>query len=336
MKTLSRIVVFVVSCLVIGSCSLINFPSESQAPHHLPEVNEEYKVVWELSNIRIDNNDRRSMIVSSPGKIVFEGWKDEKSLVLTAIDSLSGDVLWQKPIYSSSGYLISQDKVVYRGTFGDAELQTYDADTGDMLWENKLSGAHSVTELYSTTDKLFIFTGNDKFLILDAEGEILEIRSEPYRTFLENNGRLYRNRNSSFELFDTSTQKVVWDVNIEDRFTHSPVFDNGKIYLRTWAVPTEIYSIDDVTGTVDWKVSYDVVSNLCVLKTRIYFLTLDGNLVAIDRLSGNEVSKVKLSPAFDHTKQIGGYFVAADSLNNVLAISFGDNAQIMGLKITNP
>jgi outer membrane protein assembly factor BamB len=336
MKTLSRIVVSIVSCLAIGSCSLFNIQPETQALHHLPEANEEFRLIWELSNIRVDNNDQRPMIVSVPGKIIFEGWNDGKSLVLTAVDSLSGDVLWQKPVHSSSGYVISQNTVLYRGTFGAAEIQSYNADTGELVWESKLPFAHSVTELYSTTDRIFIFTGDNNFYILNAQGEVIEKRYETFRTYKEIDGKIYRDKNFSFQLVDTLTQKNVWSVKIGDRFTHSPVFHDGKIYLRTWAIPTEIYSIDESTGIVDWKVSYDVLSNLCILKDRIYFLTSDNNLVAIDRLSGNEVSEVKLLPDFDRKKQIGGYFVAADSSNNVLAISFGDNTQIMGLKITNP
>ena len=83
-------------------------------------------------------------------------------------------------------------------------------------------------------------------------------------------------------------------------------------------------------------VTQDIVSNLCILKDKIYFLTSDGYLMAIDKMTGKEVSKVRFLPDFDLEKQIGGYFVSADSLNNVLAVSFGDNTQIMGLKITNP
>ena len=331
-----------VSCLVISSCTPISFlfnflpEAETETPRHVLQANEDYEVVWEFSNIRVDSNDRRPMIVSSPGKIIFEGWKDEKSLVLTAVDSLSGDVLWQKQIHSSSGDIISQDTALYRGTYGAAEIQAYNADTGDFVWKKTLPWAHSVVELYDTTDRIFVFTADNNFFILNAQGEIIEKRHETFRTFLETGDKIFREKNYNFELIDTLTQKSIWSTKIGKRFTHSPIFNNGNIYLRTWAIPTEIYSLDASTGTVNWKVTQDIVSNLCILKDKIYFLTSDGYLMAIDKMAGKEISKVRFLPSFDLEKQIGGYFVSADSLNNVLAVSFGDNTQIMGLKITNP
>jgi hypothetical protein len=62
----------------------------------------------------------------------------------------------------------------------------------------------------------------------------------------------------------------------------------------------------------------------------------DGYLVALDRATGDEISRVKFSPEIDLNKQHGGYFITGDPTNNILAISFGDNTRIMGLEIKNP
>ena len=77
-------------------------------------------------------------------------------------------------------------------------------------------------------------------------------------------------------------------------------------------------------------ITQDIVSNLCIIGDKIYFLNRDGYLVAINRYSSLEDSRVKFSPEFDMSKQISSYSVACDMANNVLAISFSDNTQIMG------
>ncbi len=336
MKT-SRLFLLTINtfCLLVLSCSA-NGDQQDHIPNHLLETNNQYEIVWSMSTLRVDNNDRRSMIVGSPGKIIVEGWKDDKSLLLSAIESLSGQIIWQTPVdFNMAGYLISKDLRIYRGTFGNSVIQSYDIDTGELEWETALPQAHSTTELYFSADKIFVFTGNNKFFVLDNKGNILNTRYETFRTFMEDNGEVYKDRNNYLEAIESSSQKTIWSVKIRERFTHSPIFYDGTIYLRTWAIPTFIYSIDQSSGIVNWIVHEDILSNLCVLGDKIYFLASDSSLITIDRFTGSEISKVRFLPTFDSTKQVGGYFISADPANNVLAISFGDNSQITALKILN-
>lgn len=113
-------------------------------------------------------------------------------------------------------------------------------------------------------------------------------------------------------------------------------FDGGEIFLKTKNSSPLIYSIDQYTGKLNWVSTQTLQSNFCLIGDKVYFTTPDGELVAINRYSSIEKSRVKFSPVFDLNKQIGDYYIACDTTNNVLAISFGDNTQIMGLKILNP
>jgi outer membrane protein assembly factor BamB len=141
---------------------------------------------------------------------------------------------------------------------------------------------------------------------------------------------------SGIKAVDLSSNTKLWLQEIDDRYTHVPIFNDGEIFLRTWSTPAKIYSIDQYTGKVNWVVSQDAFSNLCLLGKEIYFTSINGDLVAINRYTGNEISRLKFSPQFDLDKQVSGYYVACDPTSNVLAISFGDNNQIMGLKVIKP
>jgi len=140
----------------------------------------------------------------------------------------------------------------------------------------------------------------------------------------------------SLKAIDITTRRELWQQKIDDRFTHSPIFDNGTIFLRTWTFPGYIYSIDQITGKVNWKVSQDALSNLAVSEDKIYFTHRDGYLTALDRYSGDVVANIKFSPEFDLTKGVDSYFISVDTATNILAMSFGDNSQILGVKILNP
>jgi hypothetical protein len=162
--------------------------------------------------------------------------------------------------------------------------------------------------------------------------------SLPLAKYVELNGVFYmENAPLGIKAVEASSNKELWSLDTGQQHTYDPIFDEGEIFIRTISsVPAEIYSIDQSTGKVNWAAFQDALSNLCVVGTKIYFTIPDGYLVAINRYSGTEISKVQFSPKFDMEKQIGSYRIACDKVNNVLAISFGDNTQIMGLKILNP
>lgn len=321
--------------VLLTSC--IGFSTTSTESSHLLETNDEFEVIWNVTGISISTSYQRPLIVSAPGKFIVEGWGSGSALSIFAFGSLSGDMLWQTPFNSlQRGQIISQDTVVYRGTSGASNIQSYNADNGKLLWKTGLPFAHSTSEIYFANDKIYVFTGDNMFFILNEQGEILDSRHETYTTYVEIGNILYFDENISLKAGDSTTREEIWQVKIDDRFTHSPIFSDGAIFLRTWEVPSYVYSIDQKTGQINWKVSQDVLSNLTISKDKIYFISFDGYLITLDRDSGNQIGKVKFSSTFDLTRGTDGYFISVDPTNNVLAMSFGDNDQIWGAKILNP
>jgi outer membrane protein assembly factor BamB len=176
---------------------------------------------------------------------------------------------------------------------------------------------------------------------LSEQGEILYDSNKPIGKYLDKylelNGILFMaNAPLGIKAVEPSSGKELWIVEIDTRYAYDPVFDEGEIFTTADNDFAEIYSIDQYTGKVNWTVSHDVLSNLCVISDKVYFINPEGYLVAINRYTAFEISKVEFSPKFDIEKQIGSYQIACDKVNNVLAISFGDNTQIMGLKILKP
>lgn len=327
--------ILLIVSLLLASC--IGVGSVKTESSHLLETNDEFEGIWDLTGFSLYTSKRLPSIVNSPGKFVIEGWRKESSLSLFAFDSLSGDLLWQTPFNSNMrGQNISQDSTIYRGTFGVANIQSYNADNGELQWETNLPRAHSTLELYFANQKIYVFTSDNMFFILNEQGEILDSRHETFTTYVEIGNILYLEENISLKAVDTTTEEELWRVKTDDRFTHSPIFSDGVIFLRTWSVPSYVYSIDQKTGIVNWKVSQKVLSNLAVSEDKIYFISFDGYLVVLDRYSGDELARIKFSPSFDLTQGTDGYFISVDPTNHVLAISFADSNQILGVKILDP
>ena len=321
--------VFAFACMVV----------EAGLPHpaiyRSLETNEEFDEIWHVENIQMTYNRRRTNMVGAPGRIIIMGWK--RGSLPTAkpigLDSLTGETVWTIFNGADGDSIISQGELLYRGTVGIATVQSYQTDAGKLLWSTRLPWAHSTDDIYFAANKIFVHTNDGEFFILDQEGEILNSFSEMNRTFLAINDVIYLEYNSGIKAVRISSKEELWRVELDNRYTDAPIFDDGTIFIRTWHDPPSVYAIDQNSGEILWKISQNVHSNLFVLGEKIYFLSFDGSLVTIRRNTGEEISRVMFSPAFDLDKQNGGYFICGDPTNNVLAVSFGDNSQIMGLKM---
>jgi outer membrane protein assembly factor BamB len=342
-KGLAFIIFVVLFPLAISSCGILRDFYESQQDYlvgqHFLESSNEFEVIWNMSDIRISHSNRRPTLIGGTNKIVVEGLKKNNILsgTIFGLDSATGNIIWHIPgTGSGSGEKVIQENVLFRGTAGTATIQSYNLENGELIWQTELPSAHSVMDIYYAEKKIFAYTSDDEFYILNEQGEILDSSHVASGMFLVMGGVLYKDDVYSITAINFSSDKELWRLEIGERYTYAPVFDNGTIFLRTSANSASIYSIDQSTGKVHWKLSQDLLSNLYVAGNKIYFISFEGYLVTIDRYLGSEVSKVKFTPSFDSNKQAGDYFVTGDPTNNVLVISFGDNTQIMGLKILNP
>ena len=136
---------------------------------------------------------------------------------------------------------------------------------------------------------------------------------------------------------DASSRQEVWSLNLGDQYTHSPIFSDGTIFLRTWnGSDVSIYSIDQITGAVNWKVSANAISNLYVAGNKLYYMSWDGCLVSVDKNTGDEILRVKFLPEVDTNATTGGFSITGDVANDIVVVSFAGNDQIMGIKVINP
>ena len=319
------LILFALSCFAI----------EIQQPYyHTLEAYNEFEVMWKISNICINDNSRRPNIVGAPERIIINGWQRSgiQTNTIIGLDSLSGNITWTAP-GANGGEIITQGENLYRGTNGTVTVQSYNIKNGELLWRTRLPWTHGTSDLYLAENKIFVHTGDGEFFSLNGVGEILDTFHEDFRTFLVIDDVLYKEDNFSIKAIDFLSRRELWQRKLDSDYTYAPIFDNGKIFLSTF---TSIYSIDQSTGKVNWQIFQDVLSNLYVAGDKIYFISENSHLVTVDQKTGYEISKVKFSPSFDLEKQNGEYFVSGDPTNNVLVVSFGDNYQIMGLKILNP
>ncbi len=317
--------------LITTSCVPIYEKNDS---NHLLEANDVYSVIWNVTDISTEN-----LLAGAPGRIIVVGNKNGSPLPsIFGLESATGEIIWQIDGESAGGALVEDDGVLYRGRSGFAEVIAYDTETGLLLWRTLLPAGHSVANIVVMADTVFAYTNNNLFFVLDKQGEILQVDYTTNISFFEMNGIVYDQNGLVFEAVDIASEQVVWQLELEGMISDSPIVENDKIFFNTDRIPNNIYSLNSSTGEVIWKVSQRTTSNILMLNDKIIFISNEdgGYLVTIDMSTGDEIARARFLPGFDTYENTYGYSIAGDAQNNIVAIAFGDNTQLMGLKVETP
>ncbi|PKO11628.1 MAG: hypothetical protein CVU39_28255 [Chloroflexi bacterium HGW-Chloroflexi-10] len=335
-----KIILLLLMCcgFVSTSCSFVSILRGFdllKPPMHSLEENDEYEVIWNIENIYIPNNRNNPSLIGVPGKIIIQTPKALFTQSLIAYDSLNGEKLWESDLgFFEYGMIAAHEDRIFRGTGGTASVSMYDPETGKRMWKTHFITGHSATDIYLNEDEVYVYTNNSQFYVVDLQGKVIKRRYYvSFRTFLAEDNLAYKETDFTINAKDLNTNNEIWSVDLESAIVGSPVFDNGTIFLETSSGKDWLYSIDQITGELNWKKSFQLISNFVVLKDTVHFIDSDGYLIALDRSTGEEISKIGFTEPFDLDQYYNGYFLAADRENQMLAIYFADNKQIMGVKM---
>jgi outer membrane protein assembly factor BamB len=336
MQTNKMLIGIALGLTILYSCSSFSEEQEYRSVKHTLAGSSaaKYEIVWETLDIRTYDNRNNSMIITAPDKVLLEGLLDKDSQsYLFALNIFDGVEIWRRQIASSPAQLLVSDSILYRGTGGAGHLQAYDIDRGQLLWDTALPGAHSVVNLYSYNNNLFANTNDSASFILNKKGELLESKTLVKTILFETNSVLFLGTSSMIEAIDKSSGVTRWHIDFDNSFVYSPIFDKDSIYLRAGGIPDNtIYSIDQSSGKLNWKLNTNALSNLSIVNSKLYYLTASSSLIVLDSKLGKEIEKIEFSPSFAIDEYIGRYYIAEDPVTGIIVISFGDNNQILALR----
>jgi outer membrane protein assembly factor BamB len=57
--------------------------------------------------------------------------------------------------------------LLYRGTVGTTTVYAHNIDNGELLWSTWLPSAHSTSTIYFADNKIFVFSNDGEFYVLN-------------------------------------------------------------------------------------------------------------------------------------------------------------------------
>ncbi len=282
------------------------------------------------------------LITASSGKVCFLGdiknVKIERKLI--CLNSLTGDILWERSMQNTASAISSVAKSVYVAYSGGSPgVRKYDIETGKIDWSQDFHGTGTLY-LYTYENQIQLQVVPDKFIILDAaNGDIIQTSSidsnsetliiNPSITFLKTGYELYS--------IDTITNISKWSVTVDSILNMQPLFLNDKVILRTGRILGSASAINFETGKEVWKTKDNIIGNpVYSSKTnKVYVLSREGDLLGIDKDSGKQNIMTIFTPnplILYGEKEVGGYELAFDETSGTLFVLLGDSRQLFAFQ----
>jgi outer membrane protein assembly factor BamB len=332
---LSTIFILVIVMGLTGCWVIPIHPYNKHSPEKLFGLTE----IWNLAGVYMGPDSFNPMMVAGEGKVIFSG--DMAAIVskIYCLDGQNGHVLWEKSYPWPATAIFAASDVIYVGNGGVPQVTKYDLSTGNVLWSQVLDG-RGLTNLYIIGDEVQISTDPFIHTILDkVTGKILQSTQDwiggkdiylitPEVTFIR-----------SIKAIKTSTGELIWShYDLDNELTLAPIFLDNMILLRTNRTMGSIYSLDRTSGAILWKSEENIVSSIAYSSnnSKIYALTIKGQLLSIDRDNGKYIVLAEFSSTpfiVSGEGQVGGYEVAFDDGNQMLYIYLGDSRQLFAFGV---
>jgi outer membrane protein assembly factor BamB len=336
---MKKAIIFALSLLFLVSCTGILDKGPTTTISHVLLENPYLDVKWAKSDIQFVIAENMTTLATAPNRLLALGTTNTLTCIIYAFDSVTGTLVWD------SNGLCPPIIATHNATLYTTDLNTiiyaYNTEDGKLLWVSPLRNAGQLISMTFYKDKIFAYSGNGTFFTMDSHGKMLESKGPyayPSPIIVEDD--VTYGYTTTLVAMNTKTGEILWKAPKFDLSAYSGLlFDDEIMYLREGSsvVPGNIYAIDKKTGKTLWTNNEKTISNLCSWGSNIYFLTWDGYLIGVDKKSGQEISRVEFSKSPFNlpsgTRTVGGYYVAADSQNNIIFVSLGDSHQLFALQL---
>lgn len=240
--------------------------------------------------------------------------------IITAYSLQNKSTVWQNDFFPNatkkgfftsfsgkflSGGLSYSEGIIY-ATAGLAEIIAVNASDGSIIWTTKLSSPSRATPLKTESNLLLVQTADNKTFALDSKsGNIIwnhigigeEISSLKTSAPIANNdvaivqytsGELYALSLKSGEELWTENLASPIDVVVTDSHLHtvitSPTLDDNTV--MAYGHDGVIGIFDLKTGKPSWKKQLGIDKQFWIAGDLVFAITIDRNLVAIDKKEG--------------------------------------------------
>ena len=305
---------------------------EAQTSHTIHLLNH-IELIWTLDNVYAIQSDFEPAISAADNLVCVLGdLSFPPKNVVSCIDAMSGNPVWQKSTGAPAGIIVLPEAVIvsYDGIKGIEKYGT----NGDLIWSFSVTG---VLYTYVYDDQLQLFMHPERFqaLRLDTGSVLEELKNQKviYSTTTE---RFVKDVN--LEARSTDLSQLLWSVERGNKIRLAPLFTKDFVFFRTGNTMGTVFAVNQSTGHILWQTDSNIISNIVYISKddKVVLLTIDGRLLFINAQTGEQETRADFSnPPFilNGEQVVGGYELAYDESSGSVYLLLGDSRQLFAFKV---
>ena len=269
------------------------------------------KLIWKkklVSNVF-------TVSLSADAKILYvtTAITTKASPTLFALDSESGDVLWdnmindQPAIGGLEGAPVIDAKNIYIAYLqyeGHGGMAAYEAKTGKLMWHNPIKRFSPYSPIAYGSGRLYVGFENKSIYCFDAANggvlwQTVQLSDLPYSSPVVIKDKVYAGAGKVMYAFDAAKGSILWQKDMDVELSHtSPAYHDGILYGA--GRDGKFFAIQAAAGSLLWlqelKLGPIESSPLIDLKSKsIYIASQDNRVAVLDLKNGTVKSEIKLS-----------------------------------------
>ena len=331
---------FLVAILLVTSCSVAPQKKTCGITNHELVLDNGASLLWSDEQFFVFDEPHIALAQATPDFFFLQAVDAKSSKPkMYVYQTLTGKLIWEKKINTYSIF-VANDQVMTESTHNG--IVRYDSRTGTIIEKVNFLDAVNVLYMYDYQGKIFVYDSGGKYYIYDQQNnEVTKLDTNLTRTsFIQEHNVKYVNDPDGFKAIDINTNNPLWKIKFSGGISRGPLFDNEMIFVlvNNDTSISNLYALDKNSGAILWESKLGIISNIDASETSVYFLTIDGYLIALDKESGNVTLSLELSsqpfllPYNAPDENIGAYTVSIDSVNNVVILTIGDSCQLFALQ----
>jgi outer membrane protein assembly factor BamB len=289
--------------------------------------------LWARSSLFMPPGEDIPLLMTDERVFLIASTTRSSSLSLLGLDRSDGQTIWTQP--TGVGAEIRQNS---RHLFlAEQGLVTaFNFYSGERIWRTRLPVPKMVHFVTTDDMNVNVDVAPTYFYVLDAAtGEINQsaTSSQSPSFFYSDHETLdFGVGLRSVWAEDKQSGKEIWRQTLNIDIVQLPLLSSNRLLVKEGHLAL-VYAFDTATGTLIWQSQEKAASNIAVDNSILYYLTLNGQLMAVNAETGQLLATLDFTPNTPLADPYErGYYVAAH--NGMVAVYFGDSRELFLLHFT--
>lgn len=291
-----------------------------------------FEMLWTHSDVFMDLDYAAPFFAVNQWGFLSASFAVNEGASLIGLNLSDGQINWQRDdnvgakVAHNSSYLFAG---------GQGQIFAFALDTGQLIWHRRTPNNMAVHHIHANEEEIGVDAAPNNYYRMSAETGYMRESTSPTQLrpyfYASNETAWFDLAGNSIEAIDIQTGDLIWRQTFST-IKQSPLLRQNIILLQNGTLGN-VVALDAATGDFLWQSEEKIGSTIAASDSVAYFVTLQGELQAVNLFTGETLGKVVFAPGeLVNVTDRGGFYVAASS--GMVMVYLGDSCQLFAFRFT--